>query len=181
MRLQAVGDAWSPEDAVRAVGEARWVHVGALLRTDFPRETLAALAEPGRALLVDGQGLLRTSALGALRSNREIGDILRFVTMLKLDEAEAEMLAGSASPELLRSLGVPEVIVTLGAHGSMIITRDGCDSVPAIEVGAAVDPTGAGDTFSAAYLVSRVSGAEPVEAARAGTRAASELLAERRP
>ncbi len=181
MRLEAVGDAWSPEDAVQAVGEARWVHVGALLRSDFPRGTLAALAEHSRTLLVDGQGLIRTSALGPLRSNREIGDILKFIAILKLDESEAEMLAGGTSPEILRSLGIPEVIVTLGPRGSMVITQDRADGVPAVDVEGPVDPTGAGDTFSAAYLFARASDAEPVEAARAGTRAATELLAKRRP
>ena len=58
----------------RSGEDATWVHVGALVRTDFPTETLAALATAERRLLVDAQGLVRTPALGPLRTNGQIGD-----------------------------------------------------------------------------------------------------------
>jgi sugar/nucleoside kinase (ribokinase family) len=178
MRQEAVGDPWPPERALEAARDARWIHVGALTRTDFPRKTLRALAA-GRTLLVDAQGLVRTPALGPLRRNDEIGDVLRFVTILKLDEEEAELVAGSADPERLHALGVPEVILTLGAKGSAVITRHRIEAVPASVVERSVDPTGAGDTYAAVYLASRSEGGEPVEAARSATAAAGEFLADR--
>jgi sugar/nucleoside kinase (ribokinase family) len=177
MRLEAVGDPWSPENALLASAAARWIHVGGLIRTDFPRETLAALATESRKLLVDAQGLVRTPALGPLRTNGEIGDVLRYVEILKLDDKEAETLVGSAKPERLRSLGVPEVILTLGPKGSVVITPDRLEGVPAAEVEAPVDPTGAGDMFSAAYLVARSADAEPLEAARNATETVASFLA----
>lgn len=175
---ECVGDPWSPDQAVEAVGGARWVLVGGLVRTDFSTATLAALADDGRALLVDAQGLVRTPALGPLRTDGDIGGALAHVTMLKLDDAEAEALLDTSEPDRLRELGIPEVLLTLGSRGSIVVTPTLGERVPAAEVGA-VDPTGAGDTFAAAYLVSRSHGAEPVEAARAATDTVAAFLAER--
>jgi sugar/nucleoside kinase (ribokinase family) len=177
MRLDAVGDPWSPENAVLAAAGARWIHVGGLVRTDFPTETLAALAGENGKLLVDAQGLVRTPALGPVHKSGEIGDVLRFVNILKLDDEEAETLVGSPDPERLRSLGVPEVILTLGPKGSIVITPDRFEGVAAAELDASVDPTGAGDTFSAAYLVARSADAEPLEAARTATEIVASFLA----
>jgi hypothetical protein len=79
MRQEAVGEPWSAGRAVEAVGDSRWIHVGALVRTDFPDETLAALAGEERRLLVDAQGLVRTASLGPLQTDGDVGDALRHV------------------------------------------------------------------------------------------------------
>jgi sugar/nucleoside kinase (ribokinase family) len=176
MNQDAVGDPWTPARAVEAVADARWIDVGALTRTDFPPETLAALAADDRRLLVDAQGLVRTPALGPLRTNAEIGDALDHVSILKLNEREAEALVGSLSSDRLQRLGVREVLFTLGSHGSYVITAEAIEHVPAIEVEGRVDPTGAGDTFSATYLAGRAAGAEPVEAARSAAAAVGAFL-----
>ena len=177
MWQDAVGDPWTAEQAVEAVGAARWVHVGALTRTDFGPETLAALASGSRMLLVDAQGPIRTAAVGPLRRDAEVGEILHHVEVLKLNDEEAAALVGSADPKGLRALGVPEVILTLGSRGAWVVTADALEHVAADTLEGPVDPTGAGDTFSAAYLVARVDGAEPVEAARDATRTVAAFLA----
>ena len=177
MLQDAVGDPWTPERALEGAADAQWVHVGALVRTDFPEETLAALGADGRRLLVDAQGLVRTAALGPLHTDGDIGSVLRHVAILKLNDEEAETLVGSASPDRLRSLGVAEVLLTLGSQGAVVISDDVVERVPAEEIAGPVDPTGAGDTFSVGYLVSRAQGAHPVEAARAATRTVAEFLA----
>ncbi|GIU96066.1 MAG: hypothetical protein KatS3mg012_2523 [Gaiellaceae bacterium] len=178
MRQEAVGDPWTPDRALDAVGGAAWVDVCALTRSDFPEETFAALAMDGRKLVVDAQGLVRTPALGPLRTDAAIGDVLRRVAILKLNDEEAETLVGSADPYTLRSLGVPEVVLTLGSQGSWVVTPELVEHVPAVPVEEPVDPTGAGDTYSIAYLVSRMRGAEPVEAARFAAETASAFLAD---
>jgi len=175
MRQDAVGEPWSVAQSVEAVGDARWVHVGALTRSDFGADALEALAH-GRTLLVDGQGLARTPALGPLVTDGDVGDLLPYVTILKLDEDEAAALAGSSDPDRIRVLSVPEVILTLGSRGSFVVTPSQVAHVPAHDIGGAVDPTGAGDTFSAAYLNARAGGAQPVEAARAATSVVAEFL-----
>ncbi len=105
MRQEAACEPWTPEEAVAAAGDADWVHVGALTRSDFPADTLGALAAGGRPLLVDAQGLVRTPALGPLHQDADVGDTLRHVTILKLDEDEARILAGSLHDGAIRALG----------------------------------------------------------------------------
>jgi sugar/nucleoside kinase (ribokinase family) len=177
MRQECLGEPWTPARACEAAADAGWVHVGALVRSDFPEETLAALAEGGRRrLLLDAQGLVRTATLGPLRTDGRIGGALRHVAVLKLNEEEAETLVGSSDPERLRSLDVAEAILTLASEGSFVVTPSHLERVPPVHVPGRVDPTGAGDTFSAVYLSKRASGADPVEAARAASEAAAEFL-----
>ena len=177
MWQDAVGDPWTPEQAVESAADAKWVNVCALTRTDFPPETLAALASDGRQLLVDLQGLVRTAAIGPLQTNEHIGDVLHHIEVLKLNDEEAETLVGSAEPERLHALGVPEVILTLGSRGAYVVTPGRVEHVPAIPVDGPVDPTGAGDTYSVTYIVQRAAGAEPVEAARVAAATVSACLA----
>jgi hypothetical protein len=70
MAVRAVGDPWLPADidgwAAASLRDAAWAHAGALLRSDcsdFPAETLAALAAGGRRVLIDAQGLVRRPQL----------------------------------------------------------------------------------------------------------------------
>ena len=177
MWQDAIGDPWTTEQALDAAADALWVDVCALTRTDFPPETLAALASDGRQLLVDLQGLVRTATVGPLHTDDDIGDVLHHVEILKLNDEEAETLVGSAEPERLHALDVPEVILTLGSRGAWVVTRDLVEHVPAEPVDGDVDPTGAGDTYSVAYLVQRAAGAEPVEAARVAAATVAAFLA----
>jgi sugar/nucleoside kinase (ribokinase family) len=177
MSQDAVGDPWPSARALEAAGDAPWVNVCALTRTDFPPEALAALTADGRQLLVDAQGLVRRPLLGPLRTDAEVGDVLRHVTILKLNDEEAETLAGSAEPGRLRALEVPEVLLTLGSRGSWVITADRLEHVAAVQAHAPVDPTGAGDAFATAYLLGRIEGADPVDAARAASATVAGLLA----
>jgi sugar/nucleoside kinase (ribokinase family) len=177
MSQDAVGDPWPADRAATAAADAMWVDVCALTRSDFPPETLAALAENGRRLLVDLQGLVRTPTIGPLQTDAHIGDALRHVEVLKLNDEEAVTLVGSADPERMRGLGVPEVILTLGSQGAWVVTPERLELVRAVPVDGEVDPTGAGDTYSATYLVQRAAGADPVEAARAAAETVAAFLA----
>jgi len=176
MWQDAVGDPWTPEQAVAAAADAVWIDVCALTRTDFPPATLAALAGDGRQLLVDLQGLVRTPTIGPLHTDEHVGNVLQHIEVLKLNDEEAETLVGSAEPERLHELGIPEVILTLGSRGAWVVTPGFVEHVPAIPVDGHVDPTGAGDTYSVAYLVQRAAGAEPVEAARVAAATVSAFL-----
>lgn len=67
---------------------------------------------------------------------------------LKLAARTDEPLEGAKS---LLDLGLELVVVTLGAHGAFAVTQDEYAFLPAFSV-PAVDTTGAGDCFHAAYL-----------------------------
>jgi sugar/nucleoside kinase (ribokinase family) len=186
MTIDGLGDPWTVEDATgwvaEALGESRWVLAGALVRTDFSAPTLAALAGSGRRLLVDAQGLVRLPGLGPLSRDANVDpDVFAALTAIKLNEHEAGILAGGTEPEGLRALGVPEVLVTLGSAGALVVTPTHAEHIAPVPLEDVVDPTGAGDSFSAVYLWSRARGAEPVEAARTANAVAAELIAERAP
>jgi sugar/nucleoside kinase (ribokinase family) len=181
MTVDSLGDPWTPEDARGWVAEAlrgvEWAHVAPLGRSDFPAETLAVLAR-GRRLSLDGQGLVRAPVVGPLTVDADYDpDVLRHVSILKLSEEEAAVVAGGTDERALRALGVPEVIVTLGPRGSIVYADGLAEHVPARPL--VCDPTGAGDFYGAAYLAARASGAGSIAAARRATAVARELLAGR--
>jgi sugar/nucleoside kinase (ribokinase family) len=182
MQVEELGDPWTPEEmrgwVADALGDAGWVHVAPLLRSDF---TAAALAELGRGrrILLDAQGLVREPRLGPLAENGDYDPaILGHLTVLKLAEEEARIVLPDLEPESLAGLGVPEVLVTFGSKGSLVYADGRLERVEARPVDA--DATGAGDAFSATYLASRAAGVAPVEAATRAARLVEALLADRR-
>jgi sugar/nucleoside kinase (ribokinase family) len=174
MEVLELGTPWSPEE-IAGLG-ADWVHVGALFRGEFPVETLAALADAGAQLSFDGQGLVRPARVGPLELEAEPDtSFLRYVSILKLSEEEAHALAGSLDERSLSELGVPEIVVTLGSRGCLVVARRQLVHVPAEPLDG-VDPTGAGDAFAAAYVVERGRGQAPLRAAQRATRLVRRLL-----
>jgi sugar/nucleoside kinase (ribokinase family) len=181
--IEALGEPWSPEDVRgwvgRALAGADWVHAGALWRGEFPAESLAELGR-GRMLSFEGHGLVRPGRIGPVEMDGNVDlSILEAVDLLHLSEREAAVLGLSLDERSLRSLGVPEVVVTLGERGSVVFADDLAEFVPARPVGA-TDPTGAGDAFTAAYIVCRRRGHVPSSAARRGSELVRALLSGRR-
>ena len=175
--VERVGDAWTKDVATAAAGaleSCEWIHVAPLLRSDFPPETLARLAQ-GRRLSLDGQGLVRADRLGPLVLDPDFDSaLLEHVTVLKLAEEEARALTDDPDFGALLRLGVPEIVVTFGARGSLVLTDDIRERIHAPRLPR--DPTGAGDSFAAGYLAARADGAEPVSAARSATDLVARLL-----
>jgi ribokinase len=104
-------------------------------------------------------------------------DELDGVGLLLPNAAEAAVLSGEGDAEgAARALArrVPEVVVTLGAHGALWTDgREVRRADAAGEDAAPLDTTGAGDAFAAGFLSARLSGAGPEEALREGCRLAS--------
>src|SRR5919109_245342 len=169
MRVEALGDPWTDAEArgwlARALAGVDWLHLGAVNRADFPAATIAALA-PGRVVSLDAQGLVRAPLTGELALDAEFDpDVLRHLSVLKLGEEEAEVLAVGPDERSFRSLGVPEAVLTLGHRGAIVYADGLAEHVPTRPLDR-VDPTGAGDAFIAAYLSYRRRRHNPVSAAR---------------
>ncbi len=90
------------------------------------------------------------------------------------NETEAETITGSPvknvedakkCAEKLVAGGIRRVIITLGANGSLLATRDGSEHVPPFAV-SAVDSTGAGDAFIGSFAVFLGEGVPEKEAVR---------------
>ena len=176
MTVEALGPAWSADEArgwvADALEGADWVHVAGLVRSDFPEETLAELAR-GRRLSLDAQTLVRRPQTGPLVLDGDFDPaVLEHVSVLKVAEEELEAIGREPN-----ELGVAEVLVTRGSHGSVVWSDGRGEEIPARPVDA--DPTGAGDAFIAAYLVARQSGLPPVAAARRATAVVAAVLAGR--
>jgi ribokinase len=92
---------------------------------------------------------------------RAILEVTRKVALLFVSLGEAMALTGkSAKDEVLAALeecGAGEIIVKLGADGCLLREPRGWCAVPPFAV-SAVDTTGAGDAFAAAYLRARLRG-----------------------
>jgi sugar/nucleoside kinase (ribokinase family) len=175
MSVDSIGEPWRPDDVPELLlRRVEWLHVAGLLRGDFDADMLEWLAR-GRRLLLDAQGLVRARQTGPLVLDDAFDrELLRHATVLKLAEEEARAIVGDAELESLRELGVPEILVTFGSAGSLLITRDAAVPVPAREV--AGDPTGSGDAYAVSYVAARASGHPPASAGRRATAAVAAMM-----
>ena len=141
---------------------AAWLHVSGstLALGDSMGATIAAAAErvhnAGGRIGLDPN--LRPEALAPRLADRVRAIAARAAVLLPA-EGELEALGLDADC-------APVVCTTLGAGGVRVRSGGREETVPAPSV-REVDPTGAGDTFAAAFTVATLAGAEPVEAARA--------------
>ena len=101
-------------------------------------------------------------------------ELFRLCDVCVPNKTEMERLAGTscqsrseilAAANRLRSRGVRIVVVTMGRSGALLFDDVGVTEIPAVEV-KAVDPTGAGDSFTAALAVYLAGGLELRDAAR---------------
>ena len=107
--------------------------------------------------------------------------LLQRVAVLVPNEHELVQLAGAGpgtrAPEelaaLARGLGVPAVVVTLGARGALVVPADGTASLQAPPPVDAVDTTGAGDCFTGALGAALARGADLAGAVREAVAAAA--------
>ncbi|AJP01570.1 ribokinase [Streptomyces cyaneogriseus subsp. noncyanogenus] len=145
-----------------------------LLQLEIP---LAAVVAGARAARAHGVRTILTPA----PARPLPPDLLDATDLLLPNEHEAAALTGLTDPRQAATAlleRVPEVVVTLGAAGSLYAAR-GAEplTVPAPRV-TAVDSTGAGDTFAGALAVALGEG-RPVRAALEWAAAAASLSVQR--
>lgn len=150
---------------------------------------LSAL-EPGDLLLMQGN-LSQETTQGCLARARRQGartllnpapiafdyaGLWPLVDVAIVNEIEGRILAGVQSPSQaaphLLALGAGAVIVTLGAAGALLVTREGVQPVPAPAV-QVVDTAGAGDVFCGVLAASLHQGGRLADAVPAAVAAAS--------
>jgi len=109
---------------------------------------------------------------------REI--VRNFVDVLILNEDEAKKLArgGDTSFESLNEL-VDTAVVTRGEYGCTLIKNGKAVDVKTKEI-KVQNTTGAGDAFSAGFIVGRIRGLNEVECAKLGNQTAIRFLKERK-
>lgn len=153
--------------------DADYIHLGPLLNDDISLDSIKHLATKGKVSL-DIQGFLRyTKNQEVLHADwKDKKEGLAHIHTLKANESETRIISGKEDFEeaayVLADLGVKEVIITLGSHGSMIYAGGEFHKIPAYAPKAIVDATGCGDTYMAGYLHKRQSGASISEAGNFG-------------
>ncbi|MER6001012.1 carbohydrate kinase family protein [Nonomuraea angiospora] len=94
------------------------------------------------------------------------------------NESQALLMTGASDVgEAARALladGPRGVLVTLGAAGSLVVTPEGAETVPALKVDVS-DTTGCGDAYCAGFLTGLLHGQDVLTAARWGTAAAARV------
>ncbi|MBL8152684.1 MAG: carbohydrate kinase family protein [Anaerolineae bacterium] len=99
----------------------------------------------------------------------QILPLIQRTTCLMMTEEELPLAAdgrsGAEAYAFLLANGPEMVVVKQGPAGCTLVTAEGSQSVPGFRV-AVKDTVGAGDCFDAAFLYGRLSGLEPVQAAR---------------
>ena len=158
----------------------------------FSGITLAVLGEIGRERLL--QTLIETRRRGGkvvfdnnyrprLWASVEAAraayhTVLAQVDIALLTEDDELALFGYADSEQVFGAypAIEEVVLKRGADACLIRSAGERFSVPAVKVEKVVDTTAAGDSFSAAYLASRLKGGSPEQAAVAGHGLASRVI-----
>jgi ribokinase len=145
-----------------------------LLQLENPLKTVAAAARIARGAGLDV--ILNPAPACPLPDA-----LLRDVSLLTPNETEASLLTGcrvnsigsaAKAARILQGRGVGSVIITLGAKGAFVATRERAELVAGFRV-KAVDTTAAGDVFNGALAVRLAEGCPLLEAVRFANAAAA--------
>lgn len=140
--------------------ESEIYHFAGLMVGDFSAELIRQAAAKGK-VAVDVQCLLRTvmpDGTMQLLDYAEKKDVFPFITYLKTDAAEAEILTGLSdrfeAAKALHALGAKEVMVS---HNTEMLVYDGAEFYTCpVKARSLVGRSGRGDTTFAGYLVERL-------------------------
>jgi sugar/nucleoside kinase (ribokinase family) len=105
---------------------------------------------------------------------------LRDVDMFSINLAEARALCATDDPlacvDLLRGDGAAVIVLRMGAEGSLVADGDRALSVGAAPTGAVIDPTGAGNCYSGAFMAAWCQRRDAPSAAALAAAAAARVL-----
>jgi len=150
---------------------AKCFHFGPIFH-EVPYELIIKIHKMGILTSLDPQGYCRARGPNqAVRATRwsDAPTVLPHVDILKCDEREAEMIVGVRDPRRaaaeINRLGPKIALVTMGARGSILAFNGVVREIPAIPPGRVVDPTGAGDAYSAGFILEYLESHDPERSA----------------
>jgi ribokinase len=164
------------EAAAAAIEESELVLVQLEVPLGAVRRAVELASVSGSAVVVN-----------AAPARRDVVELLPRTSVLIVNRSECAALSSrpvdtpqavDEAARTLCSLGARTTMVTLGAEGARVVSRDATSVIAPVPTDA-IDPTGAGDAFCGAVAAALVQGLRPVDAARVGVLAGS-LSATRR-
>lgn len=153
---------------------AKWIYIADPITNIIDR-----LAEQFHSGEVNRSLALDPGSVGASRGRSRFAALLPYVKLLFLNEREALIFSGQATAEDAAQslcLHVPLVVIKRGENGCLIASAREAVMVPAFPI-QAVDTTGCGDAFNAAFLFQLQQGKNLQTAGRWGN-AAGALVAQ---
>ncbi|MBW7989292.1 MAG: hypothetical protein FVQ84_04645 [Planctomycetes bacterium] len=138
------------------------IYLGPLHPLDIERELLRLAPEKGIWVTLDVQGYVRRVEKGKVRPgiSEDLHEALLACTIIGADRTELQVILDAYQMgigELMNAYKLSEIVVTNGSEGGRVVLMSGeVVSYKAQRINHAVDATGAGDVFFAAYLVSRL-------------------------
>lgn len=152
-----------------------------LSQFEVPLSAVAAASETAAAR----DAIVVINPAPAAAPSSALDAVLTAATVVVPNQGELAQLLGEeraeehdALVEQARRLPTPQVVVTLGSRGALVVSNGIAELVPSISVDA-VDTTAAGDAFCGGLADALADGADLVEAARWGTRVAAVAVTRR--
>ena len=174
-----------PQDVVSA---ADGIIIGPILGETSPELIERVCMSAQGIVLLDPQGLLRRiDEAGRVVHRRTDGldAVIASCDIVKANEVEARIITGinprdseealEQAVRTLHSLGCDIAVVTMAADGSAIFDGETYFRIPAFAVDA-VDPTGAGDTYGAGFLMKYLETSDLEQAGYYGSCVASVMV-----
>lgn len=141
----------------RLPGGLDFIILGPLFHDNLSPDVTALLADKA-PLALAAQGLIRHLEHGRVVWENPHSVLMHapYCDYISLDEAELAFITGRRYPvegsRVLMDAGAGGVLVTNGAGGSTLVLPEGVFRIKAFPPESTVDPTGAGDTYLAAFL-----------------------------
>jgi 2-dehydro-3-deoxygluconokinase len=174
------------EAAIARACDARLLYVSGITVSLFEDPERARLLEIARTVRARGGRVVfdpnyRAAGWPDPRVARAVFEAMAGAASMVLPTfADENLLFGDATAERTvqryQALGAEEVVVKLAARGCLVAAAEQCEYLAPPGTVAAVDTSGAGDAFNAAYLAARLAGRSANEAARAGNMLAGEVV-----
>ncbi len=159
-KLRVIGVADPIKDIPKKFLEAKVIFFGPVLQ-EISVELIKKIRNSTDAMIfVDPQGFIRyTDEERVWRApNPQFYSYFKYIDFLKPNEFEAEIITGiyplgkeKESLEKLKSNGVKNPIITLGANGSALLDGKNYFRISAYPT-EEIDPTGAGDSYAGAFI-----------------------------
>ncbi|UCF90385.1 MAG: hypothetical protein JSW39_19090 [Desulfobacterales bacterium] len=137
------------------------LHLGPLHPADIEDRALKRLNRPEAFIVLDVQGYLRRPINKIVYPgvSRQLARALAAARVVKANEGELNLIQDFYKTQLaalMERFQIEEFIVTLGKQGGVVrAIRNGETRYEAAPIQSLSDPTGAGDVFLAAYVISR--------------------------